>query len=121
MERQDLYPAGARETIDQLPAAYSNQDGFLIHADAHTASDFEDLQKTLLSKVQSDWPPSWNAVVDQYCLLDIVQEWSNIELLIGVSKDTPLLPLLDLIAVFSAIDRHHKHLTVRLSAWTDSK
>lgn len=118
MEYYQLYPHEPRKTIEELPVPFSDDSGFLVCASTLNGSDFVNLQKVLLKEVRSDWPPSWNGVVDQFCFLSIVEKWSSIELVLAVSDETPLQPILDLIEVLSAIDRFHEHLSVRLSVWT---
>lgn len=117
MEYYQIYPYKNRTIVDEIPAPFSNKISFLIRADVASASDFVGLQQELLLNIDSDWPPSWNGVIDQYCFSEAVEAMSSITIILAVSKKTPLLQILELTEALSAIDQHHKHLSVTLSVW----
>lgn len=102
-----------------MPVSYFDDSGFLIHFDARQNPELQELQLDLLKAVGSEWPPSWNAVVDQFCLIDVVERWENVQLLLFISDDTPIKPILDLLTVLAAIDEHHPHLSVQMSVIMD--
>lgn len=118
MKLQHILPAGGLETVSALPAPYRGPDGFLLRADVYSEADFEALLSGLLEEAESEWPASWNGVIDQFCDEELGERWTKIELVLGVSDATPFLYFLNLLTVLTTIAEYHPHWTVKLSVWT---
>jgi hypothetical protein len=112
---QKIYPdhdSGIIASIPDFNADAAHRD-ILIHLSSD--AEVELMQSAFLKEIDSEWYPSWNGVIDQFCMAEQISDWKAMRVLLTVDSESSLVALCDLLIVIKSIDDHHKGLEIEIA------